>query len=190
MATTEQMKAIVAQATAFFEARDELSVLEQAISDIIEDDPEDWDWSHLATEIIDTIRHAITNATSDDSFDIDALRDRFEEISDLPIEWWNKDHPMFEHLDEFREERRDLHRLFDEFDSEMSSEEDNYLHPISKLGEYVADLVCERSGINFYSLDPVLRASIDLTKLVDCFKAEGGTVIIVEFRGSSWFLIH
>ena len=50
--------------------------------------------------------------------------------------------------------------------------------------------MCERSGINFYSLDPVLRASIDLTKLVDCFKAEGGTVIIVEFRGSSWFLIH
>lgn len=50
--------------------------------------------------------------------------------------------------------------------------------------------MCERSGINFYSLDPVLRASIDLTKLVDCFKAEGGTVIIVEFGGTSWFLIH
>lgn len=190
MASTQQIETIINQAIALFEEREELSLLEQAIPELTEEGYEDWDFSHVATEIIDTFRHAVTDASDGESYDVDALRSRMEEIEALPHDWWEKNHPMYAYLDEFIAEKRELSRLFDEFEEVIREELYYWLYPSSELGEYVLALVCERSNIEVDRLDPALRASIDLNKLIDRYKADGGTLHTVEFAGSTWFFGH
>ena len=190
MASEEQIKVIIGQTVELFEERDELSLLEHAIPRITDEAAEPWDWSHLATEIVDTFRHCITDPRDEGSLDLDCLQDRFAEIESLPKDWLAEGHPMFVHLEEFIVEQRELSYLFDRFGDLIGDEGYGFLHPASysNLGEHVLMVVCDRSGLDVENLDPTLRASIDIAELVNRFRADGGVLHGVELGGTMWYL--
>ena len=188
MATIEQMKATIAEATAFFGARDELAVLEQAILRIIQDGLNEVDWRYLAEEIVDAVRGAITDARDGETLLIGRLRSRLEDIETLPEPWWDQSHPIHKYIAEFVDERRDLRWFFDEFEHAIAEEDYTTVYPDWQLGTYVLQLVCKQSGTDVENLDPALRASINKRALIEHFKKNGGKLQGVEFLGANWLL--
>lgn len=187
-ASAKQIKTIINQATSLFDSRDEAAVLESVIDRFTEQGIDPSDFADLATEIIDTFRHAITDARDEEALDLEELRNRLEEIESLPEAWWNESHPMYPYLDEFIDERRELRWLFEEFDDVIAQEDHTTLLPHHMVGDYVLRIVSERSGMDVESLDPALRASINKDELIEHFRKDGGTLQGVELYGSTWLL--
>lgn len=190
MASAEQIEKIINQATGLFDSREEVAVLASAIHGITKHGVSPSIFADLAAEIIDAYRYVITDARDGETLDLRGLRYRLEEIESLPEDWWSESHPMYSHLDEFVDERRDLRWLFDEFDDVIAKEGHTTLHPDHAVGAYVLRLVCERSGIEVRNLDPALRASINKNALIKRFKDDGGILRGVELLGSTWLLGH
>lgn len=190
MATIEQIKTTIADATAFFEARDEVAVLEQAIARIVQDGLDQVDWRHLAEEIVDAVRGVIADARDGETLLIDELQCRLEDIETLPEEWWNQSHAIHPYLADFVDERRELRWFLDEFEEAIAEDDHTTLYPDWQLGDYVLQLACENSGLDIEDLDPALRASINKDVLIEHFKRNGGKLVGVQLYGSMWLMGH
>lgn len=187
LVTEEQTKVIVAQAIANFDARDELSSLEDVLPGITEDDFDASDFYSLGYEIADAFLHSITAVDGESFIEIDDLRQRLEDMETLPEEWTREGHPMHLRLEEVLEERTALRRFFDEFDDVIRMEDYAFLQPIATLGDHVLEAICEDKGQTVDDLDPILRAALNLDALVAQYKKAGGTISEVDLYGQRWF---
>jgi hypothetical protein len=190
LASDQEIAHIVRQVQRYFRPREWLPDLESALDGAGSRNFMPEDWSEFATVVIDLIYSLLPDPHGDGwasgVIDLEDVKVRWEELCNLPDEWWAPDHPLGVHLEDHKGEFDELSAFFAEYEFLVDEGQFTTLYHGYKLDELLAEYLRRNLDIDLDFLDPILRGAIDL----DTLRSNYLTICAreVQLFGSTWIL--